>query len=105
GDVTTGINEISNNTPTTYFLSQNWPNPFNPSTKIRIEVPKTGPVKLTVYNVLGQLVATLVNGQLSAGSYEYELTATETSRMASGIYFYRLETPGFTKTMKMLLMK
>ncbi len=105
GDVTTGINEISNNTPTTYSLGQNYPNPFNPSTRIKIEIPKSGFVKLTVYNVLGQLVATLVNRELSAGTYEYEFTPVEIGNLASGVYFYHIEAKGFSQTKKMMLIK
>lgn len=105
GDVTTGIHEISGNTPGKYSLGQNYPNPFNPSTKIRIEVPKSGLVKLTVYNILGQLVATLVNKSLSAGTYEYEFTPAEIGNLASGVYIYRITAEGFTAVKKMTLLK
>jgi hypothetical protein len=71
-------------------LSQNYPNPFNPSTTIEFDLPKTSNVKLKIYNILGEEVATLVSGRLTAGSYSYEWSRP--AGMASGVYMYRLET-------------
>ena len=88
--------------PTTYSLQQNYPNPFNPSTTIKFSIPKAGNVKLTVYDVLGKEVSTLVNNFLNAGEYNFQFNA---SNLASGIYLYRLESTNFVKTNKMLLMK
>jgi hypothetical protein len=86
--------------PTEYTLGQNYPNPFNPSTKIDYAVPKTGAVKLEVYNMLGQKVATLVEGIRTAGNY----TVTwNPAGLTSGMYFYRLEAGGVVQTRKMLL--
>jgi hypothetical protein len=73
---------------TTFGLYQNYPNPFNPSTSIRFEVPSSGFVSLRVYNLLGQEVATSLNGFLPAGSHEVEFIAPH--HIASGIYLYRL---------------
>lgn len=101
-DVVLGIKEISSNTPENYSLLQNYPNPFNPSTMIRFSLKETGIVSLKVYNVLGQLVTTLVNEQKSAGTYEYSFDA---SNMSSGIYFYTIKAGDFTATRKMILMK
>lgn len=83
-------------------LFQNHPNPFNPSTIIRYEIQDTRFVSLKVYNLLGENVATLVNNEQNAGSYEMTFNG---SKLASGFYFYRFETVGYTQTMKMLLIK
>ncbi|UCD63666.1 MAG: T9SS type A sorting domain-containing protein [Candidatus Zixiibacteriota bacterium] len=89
--------------PTTWALAQNYPNPFNPKTKIAYDVPKAGHVCLKVYNVLGQTVATLVDGQKEAGSHTVEFDGRA---YGSGVYFYRLETrDGFTETKKMVYLK
>ncbi len=96
------IHYISNEIPNQFSLSQNYPNPFNPVTNIKFSVPKSGLVKLTVYDAAGRETATLFNGRLSAGTYNYDFDA---SQLASGIYFYKLETNEFTQTKKMVLIK
>jgi hypothetical protein len=88
--------------PNNYSLAQNYPNPFNPSTKISFELPKEGFTTLSVFNVLGQKVANLVNKNLQAGSHEFTFDASE---LNSGVYLYKLESGNFVKTMKMLLIK
>jgi hypothetical protein len=88
--------------PSQFSLSQNYPNPFNPSTKIQFSLPKDSYVRLTIYDELGRQVAGIVDGTLKAGSYETEWNA---SQFASGIYFYRLVTDGFSQTNKMVLIK
>lgn len=88
--------------PDKFSLSQNYPNPFNPETSINFSLPKSSDAKLTVYNSLGMQVAELVNEKLSAGEYNYKFNA---SALASGIYFYTIETPDFTSTKKMTLVK
>lgn len=85
-----------------YMLSQNYPNPFNPSTRIEYTVPEQSNVSLTVYNLLGQQVATLVNGMRDAGTYAVVFDA---GNLASGVYFYELRAGSFTERMKMMLMK
>ena len=102
GCLTIGINPISNEIPADYLLQQNYPNPFNPVTNIKFSVPKTGFVKLTVYDAAGKEAAILFSGELSAGSYNYDFDATNYS---SGIYFYKLESNNFTQTKKMVLVK
>lgn len=97
-----GIQQISTNVPEGFELSQNYPNPFNPVTNINFSVPKSGVVKLTVYDASGRETATLFNGRLSAGTYNYDYDA---SQLASGIYFYKLESGDFTQTKKMVLVK
>jgi len=90
-----------------YYLAQNYPNPFNPSTVISYTIPpsvkgETANVKLIVYDVLGREVATPVNKEQSAGSYEVKFDA---SKLTSGIYFYKLQSGGFVESRKMVLVK
>lgn len=94
--------EIVNDKPGAFELSQNYPNPFNPSTIIKFSVPADVQIKLSVYNMLGELVETLVNENLKAGFYEITFNA---SGFASGHYFYRLESENFVEVKKMLLIK
>ena len=86
--------------PETFALGQNYPNPFNPTTNINFDLPKAQFVNLTVYNVLGQEVATLVNENIAAGTHIVKFDARN---LASGIYIYRLQTDEFVKVRKMLL--
>jgi hypothetical protein len=86
----------------TYTLEQNYPNPFNPSTLIHYEMPKDGFVTLKVYDILGNIVKTLVNQYQSKGRYDINFNA---NNLASGIYFYRLQSGSFISTKKMLLLK
>ena len=88
--------------PSDFGLSQNYPNPFNPSTNIEFSLPTAGIVKLEVYNVLGQLVETLVDEHLPVGYHAVEYDA---SNQTSGIYFYRLLHQEGTETKKMVLVK
>jgi hypothetical protein len=88
--------------PQEFSLSQNYPNPFNPSTNINFTLATASKVKLTVYNILGQQVAQLVNGKLTAGLHTVRFDA---SKLASGMYLYRIEAGTFTKNMKMMLIK
>jgi hypothetical protein len=85
-----------------YSLSQNFPNPFNPSTKIDFEIPKSGMVSLKVFNSLGEEKAELVNTNLHEGKYEVELDA---KNLSSGVYFYTLEEGDFMETKSMMLIK
>ena len=85
-----------------FDLRQNYPNPFNPATSIPFSIRHAADVKLVIYNVNGQVVKTLVNERLQAGSYEYEFNASD---MASGTYFYRLTFDGKTQTKRMMLIK
>jgi len=93
--------------PQRWELSQNYPNPFNPTTSISFSLAENAQVRLTVYNLLGQNVATLVDGRLEAGSHTVEWDATDNAghRVSSGVYFYRLESANYTSTRKMLLLK
>ena len=96
-----GIDPV-NPVPKLFSLAQNYPNPFNPVTSIRFSIPKTGFVKLTIYDLTGRVTASIVNGELSAGIYNFDIDA---SNFASGIYFYRLESHEFSQTKKMVLVK
>jgi hypothetical protein len=88
--------------PKTYTLHQNYPNPFNPATNIGFQIADFVFVTLTIYNVAGEKVATLVSENLSAGSYEYQWDGRG---LASGVYLYRLEAGEFSQTKKLLLLK
>lgn len=88
--------------PTRFELHQNYPNPFNPSTNISFDLPSKTPVRLCVYNILGQLVTTLIDDENSAGRHT---VVWDAGTLASGIYFCRIESNSFTRTMKMVLMK
>lgn len=97
-----GVKKISSSVPDKYSLQQNYPNPFNPSTKFKIQIAKLSNVKVSVFDVLGKKVATLVNEQLKPGSYEVEWDG---SNYPSGVYFYKLISGDFVETKKMVLMK
>jgi len=88
--------------PLEFALEQNYPNPFNPSTVIKYSIPENGFVTLDVYNLLGEKVASLVNGVQDAGRYEVNFDA---SQLASGVYIYSLRSGSFNLVKKMLLMK
>ncbi|MGB5873150.1 MAG: T9SS type A sorting domain-containing protein, partial [Bacteroidota bacterium] len=92
--------------PEVFALSQNFPNPFNPSTTIRFSVPAKAPVRLTVMDMLGREVATLVDEELESGSYTVRFdTRSGSSVMASGAYLYRLTSGRFSLVKKMMLVK
>jgi len=105
--VEVGIHPVSGEIPEMFSLKQNFPNPFNPSTKIRFEIPSNQnnnkpKVLLGIYDILGREVAVLINEILSPGSYEVNWNA---SNYASGIYFYKIIASEFSQTNKMILMK
>jgi hypothetical protein len=85
-----------------YSLEQNYPNPFNPSTNIKFSIPKAGNVKIAITDVLGRKITELVNEFKQAGSYSVDFDG---NTLSSGIYFYTIESGGFTKTKKMLMIK
>jgi hypothetical protein len=97
-----GITHNGNTVPQIFALDQNYPNPFNPTTNITFALPKASFVKLVVYDILGKVVETLVNEQKDAGLYKVDFNA---SKIASGVYFYRIEAGDFTDVKKMLLVK
>ena len=93
--------------PRAYRLSQNYPNPFNPTTTIKFDVRAKGHVKLRIYNVAGQLVKTMVNEVMDAGSYSKEWTGTNNAgvKVASGVYFYSFEAGEYENVKKMVLLR
>lgn len=102
-NIVTSVNDAKNQAmPIRFDLGQNYPDPFNPSTKISYSIPTTGLVTLKVYNILGQEVATLFSGMRNAGNYEETFDG---SKLASGVYFYRLQTGNQTLVKKMLMLK
>lgn len=95
GEVETGL-------PVSFDLKQNYPNPFNPTTNITFDLPQAAAVNLTVYDMLGRKVATLVNERMTAGTHT---AAFDASRLASGMYIYRIEAGSFESIKKMMLIK
>lgn len=100
---TTGINE-SNIIPDKFNVSQNYPNPFNPGTSIKYTIPLAGAVQMKVYDVMGKEIATLVNEFQKPGEYTVSFN-TERLSLASGVYFYRIISRNFSKTLKMFYLK
>ena len=98
----TGLEKISSEIPGGFRLHNNYPNPFNPETHIKFELPENGLVTLTIYDILGNKITTLINQNLSAGVYKVDWNG---SNLASGIYFFRIETKDFTDAKRMLLIK
>jgi photosystem II stability/assembly factor-like uncharacterized protein len=103
-----GVNNNQNQIPKEFVLYQNYPNPFNPTTRISFDIPpftkgeQGGFVSLKVYDILGKVVGVLVDEKLNPGKYDVEFNA---ENLSSGVYFYKLETEGFTDVKKMLLIK
>ncbi len=100
--VPVSVNDPSSQLPSAYRLEQNYPNPFNPTTSITFDMPVQGNVELKVYDILGKEVASLVSGNLNAGTHHIPFDA---SSLASGIYIYKLTTGDFTDSKKMVLIK
>jgi len=94
--------EASDDLPSEYRLGENYPNPFNPTTTIQIDLAETVQVSLALYDMLGQEVLRLESGTVAAGTHMYSVDA---SMLPSGTYLYRLETPGFSQTRRMTLLK
>ena len=105
-EVPTAIQQTSVQ-PVNYTLDQNYPNPFNPTTQIAFSIPASMHVTVTIYNILGQRIATIVNATMGAGSHVVTWNARNGNgvMMPTGVYFYRLSTPNFSAVKKMLLLK
>jgi len=97
-----GFIENKKNNPHTFQLFNNYPNPFNPSTIIEYSLPQYGFVTLKIYDILGRAIATLVNEEIPAGTYEVNFSASE---LTSGVYFYKLQAGSLVQTKKMILLK
>jgi len=100
--ITGVVNTTSNRVPARFTLSQNFPNPCNPSTTINYQLPVTGFVRLKVYDVLGREIKTLVNIQQAPGTYSVTFNA---EGLSSGVYFYRLQAGSFVQTKKLVVVK
>jgi len=98
----TGVGNNGSMLPSKYELNQNYPNPFNPVTNIKYQITNNSFVSLKIYNILGEEVASLINNQQNAGTYEINFDA---ANFASGVYFYRLEAGINTDIKKMILIK
>jgi len=107
GMIPVRIGQFMADTPTVYRLSQNHPNPFNPETIIRYDVPRSGNVSVVVYNVLGQEVQVLMADHQSAGHHEVIWNGKDDAgrNVASGVYLFRMEAGDFSATRKMVLMR
>jgi hypothetical protein len=110
--IITDFDEEIHSVPSIFSLSQNYPNPFNPSTTINYTIPivtennySQQNVKLVVYDILGREVQTLVNKEQKAGSYRVTFNLSSNQQIASGVYFARITVEGFTKTIRMMLIK
>ncbi len=93
--------------PTAFSLKQNYPNPFNPNTEMQFDVPRHCHVNLSIYNVLGQCVKTLVNEELAAGTYvaQWDGRSEGGSAVSSGVYFYRMQAGDYVEAKKMIMLK
>lgn len=100
--VLTDVNDEISNVPSSFRLNQNYPNPFNPSTKLSFTLEKSGKASLTVYNMLGQKVATILSQELTAGYHEVNFDA---SNLSSGVYLFRLDSGDFSAVKKMMVLK
>ena len=96
------IEPIGNEVPADFSLKQNYPNPFNPTTNIEFQIADFSYVNLIVYDAIGRVVETLVNGELKPGIYKADWNATD---FPGGVYFYKLSAAEFTQTKKMILIK
>ncbi len=97
-----GIQNISSQVPDNFNLSQNYPNPFNPTTNINFTVPKSGFIKMTVYDINGREITTLVNQEMTPGTYKVDFDGRN---LSSGIYYYTMTSGDFVETKKMMLVK
>ena len=106
-DISVGITPPGEIVPAAFALGQNYPNPFNPNTTIDFAIPFAGHVSLKVYNSLGEEVATLVSGMLTAGEKQVMWDGKDRygKEVSSGVYIYKIETGGYVASRKMLLIK
>ncbi len=105
-EATTAVDDFGN-VPVEFGLDQNYPNPFNPTTNINYQLAQTGTVKITVFNMLGEKVATLANEHQEAGYHQVKWNATNDfgQQVSSGVYFLRMQSNDFVKTMSMTFTK
>ncbi|MBI5464874.1 MAG: T9SS type A sorting domain-containing protein [Ignavibacteriales bacterium] len=101
-DILLGVSRVGNEVPTSFSISQNYPNPFNPTTAISFQLSADSRVLLTVYDLLGREVATLVNREMAAGTYRVSFDGT---KLSSGVYIYTFTAGGFSESKKMVLLR
>ncbi|PKK83953.1 MAG: hypothetical protein CVT49_05875 [candidate division Zixibacteria bacterium HGW-Zixibacteria-1] len=104
----TDVRDLDKNIlPTQFELGQNYPNPFNPTTRFEFAVPEKSNVNISVFNILGQKITTLVDGEYAAGYYsvDWDSRSDNGSEVASGIYFYKIEANNYTNTKKLMLIR
>jgi len=94
--------ETDNQTPEKYYITQNYPNPFNPSTKIEFNLPQSGHTNISVFDITGREVASLVNGNMSSGKHQLDFNA---NNLPAGVYIYKITSGGFSASKKMQLIK
>ncbi len=101
------VNTDENNIPVDFHLAQNFPNPFNPSTKIEFSIPVTAHVTISIFNILGQETATIIDEIKSAGNYSITWDGVDSygQKVSSGIYFYRINADDYTDSRKMALVQ
>ena len=109
---TVNVEKEDNITPSEYSIDQNYPNPFNPSTQIKFALPVNSSVRITIYNLLGEVVRELVNTDMNTGVHNVQWNSEDVSgrKVSSGIYFYEINANGvdgnqFNQVRKMILMK
>jgi hypothetical protein len=100
--IITGLRESKNQLPLEYALYQNYPNPFNPSTTVRYDLPRTTFVTLTIFDVLGRQISTIIEEEKPAGAYQVNVYVPN---LPSGVYFYRLQARDYVKTKKFVLLR
>jgi hypothetical protein len=100
--IITGLRESKSQLPLEYALYQNYPNPFNPSTTVRYDLPRATFVTLSIYDVLGRQISTIVEGEKPAGTYQVNVYIPN---LPSGVYFYRIQARDYVKTKKFVLLK
>ena len=108
GGVCIALSLVSDMVPMKFALSDNYPNPFNPTTNISFSIPMQTDVRINIYNIMGQLVTNVTNEQLNAGTYSMQWNGTDQSgnMLPSGLYFYELEAGNeFRQIKKMTLVK
>ena len=96
------LDDDNSNLPTEYGIEQNYPNPFNPSTEIRYQLPENNFVTIEIFDILGSKITTLVNGEMEAG---YHSVTWNAGNLASGVYFYKIQSGSFVSTKKLMLLK
>ena len=102
------MEEVKNNLPTEFSLEQNYPNPFNPSTKIKFNIPKNSNVKLEIFNIIGERIATLIsNRDYQPGTFTVEWNGKNQfgNQVPSGVYLYKISANKFSSVKKMIMIK